>query len=163
MNKKLFFPILSVCLLALTVTWFWQTQTVRLAPNVNFKTINGETIRLADLKGKPTLVTFWATDCPGCIEEIPHLITLHNELARDGLTIIAAAMHYDPPNHVIAMAKSKQLPYAVALDIDGALAKNFDNVQLTPTTFLIDRAGNIVLQKVGVFDLADMRKRLSQL
>jgi hypothetical protein len=61
------------------------------------------------------------------------------------------------------MAKSKQLPYAVALDTDGTLAQNFDNVQLTPTTFLIDQAGNIVVQKIGVFDLADMRQRLTQL
>jgi len=72
-------------------------------------------------------------------------------------------MHYDPPNHVLAMAKSKQLPYAIALDVDGSLAKHFDNVQLTPTTFLIDRMGNIVMQKVGVFDPIDMRQRLAQL
>ena len=163
MNNKIIVPILTVCLTLLIATWFWQTQTVRPAPDVTFKTISGESIRLAELKGKPTLVTFWATDCPGCIEEIPHLIDLHDEFAVSGLTIIATAMHYDPPNHVIEMAKSKQLPYAIALDIDGTLAKQFDNVQLTPTTFLVDRAGNIVMQKIGVFDPGDMRQRLTRL
>lgn len=163
MNKKLFVPILTACLTVLTAAWFWQTQTVRVAPGVTFKTITGESIRLADLRGKPALITFWATDCPGCIEEIPHLIALHSEFAGQGLTVIAAAMHYDPPNHVLEMAKSRQIPYAIALDTDGTLAEHFDNVQLTPTTFLIDRAGNIVMQKVGVFDLADMRQRLTHM
>lgn len=143
--------------------WFWQTQTVREAPSVVFKTIKGENIELAGLIGKPVLVTFWATDCTGCIEEIPHLIALHREHSQQGLTIIAVAMHYDPPNHVLAMAESKQLPYAVALDPDGSLARGFGNVQLTPTTFLIDRNGQIAMQKIGVFELQDMRQRLKQL
>lgn len=151
--------IASIGLLAAAV-WFWQTQPARPAPRVSFKTIKGANITPADLKGKPVLVTFWATDCPGCIEEIPHLIELHRQFGQQGLNIIAVAMHYDPPNHVLAMAEAKQLPYAVALDPSGSLAQNFGNVQLTPTTFLIDRNGRIVMRKVGVFDLRDMRQRL---
>jgi len=149
--------------LIVTGIWFWQTQTTRTAPGVNFKTIKGETIRLTERQGKPTIVTFWATDCPGCIEEIPHLIHLHQKYSQNGLSIIAVAMPYDPPNHVLAMAESKQLPYAIALDPTGELAQAFGDVQLTPTTFLIDRAGNIIMQKVGVFDLTDMQHRIEQL
>lgn len=163
MNSKQIFSIVGVIVLLLAAAWFWQTQTVRPAPDVTFKTIKGDAIRLADLKGKPVIVTFWATDCPGCIEEIPHLISLHDKFAATGLTIIATAMHYDPPNHVTNMAKSRQLPYDISLDPDGMLAQSFNNVQLTPTTFLIDRSGNIVLQKVGVFDLAYMQQRLAEL
>ncbi|MGR8930725.1 MAG: peroxiredoxin family protein [Gammaproteobacteria bacterium] len=142
---------------------FWQTQTVRNAPSVTFKTIKGENINMKALQGKPTLVTFWATDCPGCIEEIPHLIDLHRQYADKSLRIIAVAMHYDPPNHVLAMAESKQLPYAIALDPSAELARAFGNVQLTPTTFLIDQAGKIVFQKLGVFDPMDMQNRLESL
>lgn len=151
-----------ICLLV-TVFWFWQPPTARQAPALGFKTIKGEHIELAGLKGKPVLVTFWATDCPGCIEEIPHLIELHRQYSDAGLTIIAVAMHYDPPNRVVAMAKSKQLPYAVALDPSGSLALGFGNVQLTPSTFLIDRSGRIVMQKIGTFELEDMRQRLNRL
>lgn len=146
-----------------TGLWYWQTQTVRTAPAVSFKTIKGETLSMNALRGKPVIVTFWATDCPGCIEEIPHLISLHQQYSQHGLNIIAVAMHYDPPNHVLAMAESKQLPYAIALDPSGALAQAFGDVQLTPTTFLIDKAGNIVMQKIGVFDLTDMQHRIDQL
>lgn len=163
MNIKSTINILVIAALIITAAWYWQTQTVRTAPDVSFKTIKGETIRLAELQGKPALVTFWATDCPGCIEEIPHLISLHHQYSQTGLSIIAVAMHYDPPNHVLAMAESKQLPYAIALDPTSELAQAFGDVQLTPTTFLIDRTGNIVMQKVGVFDLTDMQHRIEQL
>ena len=163
MNIKSTISILVIAALIITAAWYWQTQTVRTAPDVSFKTIKGETIRLAELQGKPALVTFWATDCPGCIEEIPHLIGLHHQYSQTGLSIIAVAMHYDPPNHVLAMAESKQLPYAIALDPTSELAQAFGDVQLTPTTFLIDRTGNIVMQKVGVFDLTDMQHRIEQL
>ena len=134
-----------------------------MAPAVSFKTIKGETLNMNALRGKPVIVTFWATDCSGCIEEIPHLISLHQQYNSQGLNILAVAMHYDPPNHVLAMAESKQLPYAITLDPSGTLAQAFGDVQLTPTTFLIDRNGNIVMQKIGVFDLADMQRRIDQL
>jgi len=163
MNIKSTISIFLISGLFAAAAWYWQTQTVRTAPDVSFKTIKGETIRLAELRGNPTLVTFWATDCPGCIEEIPHLIELHRQYNQHGLSIIAVSMQYDPPNHVLAMAASKQLPYAIALDPASELAQAFGDVQLTPTTFLIDRAGNIVMQKVGVFDLTDMQHRIEQL
>ncbi|WAR46335.1 peroxiredoxin family protein [Methylomonas rapida] len=153
---------LFIGLLAAAV-WYWQTQTVRVAPAVSFTTIKGENLSLPTLKGKPVIVTFWATDCPGCIEEIPQLVSLYQQYSQQGLNIIAVAMHYDPPNHVREMAESKKLPYAIALDPSGELAQAFGNVQLTPTTFLIDKAGNIIMEKVGVFNLADMKRRLESL
>ncbi|PPD32712.1 MAG: thioredoxin [Methylomonas sp.] len=155
--------ILSLVSLVIAGAWFWQTQTMLTAPNVTFKTIKGDSIDLIDLKGRPVLVTFWATDCPGCIEEIPHLIKLHQQFSPEGLTIVAVAMDYDPPNQVLAMSTAKQLPYAVALDPSGSLAQRFGDVKLTPTSFVIDRNGLIVMQKIGVFDLADMQKRLADL
>lgn len=143
--------------------WLWFSQTQAYAPDIAFKTINGEEIALNALRGKPVLVTFWATDCPGCIEEIPHLIELHRQFHAQGLTIIAVAMHYDPPHHVIAMSEAKQLPYTVVLDLNATHAQAFGNVRLTPTSFLIDQQGKIVAQKTGLFDLADMRQRLQRL
>ncbi len=143
--------------------WFWQIGTISPAPSAHFTTITGKKIDLASLNSKPVIVTFWATDCPGCIKEIPHLIELYNQFHPKGLEIIAVAMYYDPPNHVVAMSKAKQLPYDVALDLKAELAWAFGQVQLTPTTFLISPSGNIVMQKTGVFDIADMKQRLETL
>ncbi|MEM7293269.1 MAG: TlpA disulfide reductase family protein, partial [Pseudomonadota bacterium] len=62
------------------------------APNVTFKTLKGEQIELDDMRGKPVLVTFWATSCVGCMREMPHLIELHHELHASGLEIVGVAM-----------------------------------------------------------------------
>lgn len=124
--------------------------------NIEFRTINGESFDLQSLKGKPVLITFWSTDCPSCIEEIPHLIELHQRYANRGLKIIAVTMQYTPPNQVIAMKEAKQLPYAIALDPDATLAHNFGNVLLTPTSFLINPNGEIDKHIIGSFNLEEM-------
>jgi peroxiredoxin len=146
--------------------WFWQSAQKQLdhpAPKVEFKTLQGRSIELFDLIGKPVLLTFWATDCKSCLEEIPDLVQLHQQFSSDGLTIIAVAMSYDPPNRVLTMTQVKSLPYEVALDPSGSIAQAFGNVKLTPTTFLIDGTGKIVLHHVGKFDLADMTQRIAGL
>jgi len=157
--------LLSLLLLAIISAGLWLgfSKTVTPAPDAIFSTLTGKKIALHDLRGKPVLVTFWATDCPGCIKEIPHLIELYRQYHEQGLEIIAVAMHYDPPSHVVAMAKEQALPYDVALDIQAEHAQAFGDVRLTPTTFLITPDGSIALQKIGEFDLADMKTRIETL
>ncbi|MGR8934345.1 MAG: peroxiredoxin family protein [Gammaproteobacteria bacterium] len=143
--------------------WVWLNLPAAPAPDVTFTTVTGKPIALKSLQGKPVLVTFWATDCPGCIEEIPHLIELYNVYHPKGLELIAVAMSYDVPSHVAAMRESKQLPYDIALDLKAEHAHAFGDVRLTPTTFLIGPDGRIQLQKIGAFDLDDMRIRIETL
>lgn len=133
------------------------------APNIVISTITDSKVSIASLQGKPTLITFWATDCPGCIKEIPHLKALHADYSPKGVNIIAIAMQHDKPDHVIAMTKDRELPYTIALDPTGEAAKAFGNVRLTPTTFLLAPDSTITMQKLGVFDENMMRQRLDQL
>ena len=149
--------------LLITGIWFWQSQIITPAPHVTFTTITGKKIELAKLQSNPVIVTFWATDCPGCIKEIPHLIELYNQFHPQGLEIIAVAMYYDPPSHVVAMTKAKQIPYDVALDLKAEHAYAFGQVQLTPTTFLISSTGIIIKQNTGEFDITDMKHQLENL
>ena len=132
-------------------------------PDVTFTTITGKKIALKDLRGKPVIVTFWATDCPACIKEIPHLIDLYTQYHKQGLEIIAVAMYYDPPNHVVTMTEDQQLPYNVALDLKAEHAYAFGDVQLIPSTFLISPDGLIALKKTGAFDPAEMKTRIETL
>jgi peroxiredoxin len=127
------------------------------APDVTFATITGQKIALKELRGKPVIVTFWATDCPGCIKEIPHLIDLYNQYHQQGLEIIAVAMYYDPPNHVVTLTEDQHLPYHVALDLTAEIAHAFGDVQLIPSTFLISPDGLIALKKTGTFDPAELK------
>ena len=130
------------------------------APDIHLETLDGKSISLVSLRGKPTLLTFWATDCPGCLKEIPHLKKLHHDFSDDGLTVIAVAMSFDKVSNVTAMTKEKQLPYLIALDSQGSAAKAFGDVRLTPTNFLIAPDGRIAFHKIGEFDVSDMRARI---
>ena len=146
-------------LLVAGVAFVWLSpEGLARAPEVSVKTIDGRDIRLADLRGRPVLVTFWATSCPGCIKEMPHLIELYQALHPRGFELIGIAMSYDPPNHVMQMAKSRRIPYPVALDIDGAAARAFGDVRLTPSSFLIAPDGRVVHQKIGEMDMKKLRR-----
>ena len=157
-NRGALFTLFTVALLG-TLAWLWfAPASLKTSPDISLMTIKGEEIQLASLQGKPLLVTFWATTCPGCIKEIPHLIELYNELAPQGLEIIGIAMDYDPPNRVLAMSKARNLPYPIALDIHADAARAFGNVRLTPTSFLIAADGRIVYRKVGTINMVRLRE-----
>lgn len=131
------------------------------APEVTFTTIAGKKIALQDWRGKPVIVTFWATDCPSCMKEIPHLLDLYRQFHPRGLEMIAVAMAYDPPRHVVEMTRARQLPYDVALDFNSAHALAFGDVTFTPTTFLITPEGRIADRAVGVFDYPSWQGRIA--
>lgn len=123
-----------------------------LMPELSFKDMDGQSHSLADYKGKPILVIFWATDCPGCIAEMPELITLHNDYASQGLTMIGVAMPHDSIEHIQTMRANKKLPYTITWDKDGTISQAFGNVRVTPTHFLINPEGEIVMRKIGVLN-----------
>jgi len=124
------------------------------APQAVFATLGGEKIALDSLRGKVVLINFWATSCPGCIQEMPDLVKTWQKYHSRGLETIAVAMSYDPPEYVRQFSEKNGLPFTVALDVGGAVAQAFGNVSVTPTTFVIDKQGRIVQQYVGEPDFA---------
>ena len=141
--------------------WVWLAPAgLKDSPDITLLTIDGEELQLASLRGQPLLLTFWATSCPGCIREMPHLIELYEELSPQGLEVIGVAMSYDKPSHVLSMRKARNIPYPVALDIHGAAAQAFGNVRLTPTSFLIAPDGRIIFQKIGEMDMPKLRNNI---
>lgn len=135
----------------------------KAAPVVTFTTITGKKIALEKLRGKPVIVTFWATDCPACVKEIPHWVELYRQFHGRGLELLAVSMFYDPPSHVVSMANAERLPYDVVLDFAGEQARAFGNVELTPTTFVIDSAGIIVEHRIGAIDPDKMHTLIEKL
>jgi len=133
------------------------------APDIEFTFIDGTRKTMADFLGHPALVVFWATSCKTCIKEIPHLIKLHKELHPGGLEIIAVAMPYDPPTHVITYASSMKIPYPVALDVQGKVVQAFGKVQVTPTTFLISPKGEVKQHIVGKLNIDQLRRKIVNL
>jgi peroxiredoxin len=80
---------------------------------------------------------------------MPRLVEAYNKFAPRGYEMIAVAMSYDHPNQVAEFAQRRALPFKVALDSSGEIAKAFGNVRATPTTFLVDKRGRILKQYLG--------------
>ena len=154
--------IALVVVLVAMATWF-MSPGLRAAPPLVGKTLDGQTLTLEQYRGKPVLVTFWATTCPSCIEEIPHLIELYRELNPKGLQIIGVAMAYDPPEQVRAMVKQRQIPYPIVLDTQEHIAREFDNVRLTPTTVLISPEGRIAHYRLGLLDMPKLKDSIQKM
>ncbi len=163
--KKLIFPAIAVVILATAITLliFLGSKELDAAPEISLNIIDGRKIELSALQGKPLLVTFWATTCPTCVKEIPNLIKFYNELDNDEMEIIAIAMPYDPPNLVVELSERENIPYPVALDINGNAVKAFGDVQVTPTSFLIDAAGNVVQKNYGEINIEELRQKVKAL
>jgi peroxiredoxin len=132
------------------------------APDVTFGTLQGETLTTASLRGKVVLVNFWATSCVTCIKEMPGLAETARKYSDRGVEIVAVAMSYDPPSHVLQYAEKNALPFKVALDLRGEIARGFGDVQQTPTTFVLDRRGNIVKKYLGEPDFAELHGLLEK-
>jgi len=136
---------------------------LREAPPLVGQTLDGRTLSLAQLRGKPVLVTFWATTCPSCVEEMPHLIELYRELNPKGLEIVGVAMAYDPPEQVRAMVRQRQIPYPIVLDTQERIAREYDNVRLTPTTVLVSPEGRIAHYRLGLLDMPKLRDTIQKM
>ena len=129
----------------------------------NMVSISGENISTHELRGKVYLINFWATDCPGCINEMPELINTYNNYNKQNFEVIAVAMFYDPPNRVISFAKAQNLPFPVVLDIEKKIMNNFNDIKLTPTSILIDHKGRIVNTIIGEINFLEFNQNLEAL
>lgn len=149
--KKLLIGVIAV--VALAGAGFWQLSgPAKTAPDVTFTSLTGAKITTKDLRGKVVLVKFWATSCVTCVQQMPDMIKTYDELAPKGYRAIAVAMQYDPPNYVLNYAQTRHLPFTVAIDAQGEIAKAFGDIKLTPTAFLIDKQGHIIKRYLGNYD-----------
>ena len=133
------------------------------APDSTFVLLDGSQARTADLQGKVTLVNFWATTCVTCVKEMPALVDTHLKYAPRGYDTVAVAMSYDPPAWVLNFAQSRQLPFKVAIDNTGDIAKAWGDVKLTPTTYLLDKQGRIVKRYVGEPEMGALHQLIEEL
>ena len=157
--KKWLVPLVALLLFAgLAVAVMQKPQ----APEVTFTTLDGQKISMQDLRGKTVLVNFWATDCPGCIKEMPELIDTYRQYKDKNFVVIAVAMPYDPPAQVANYTREKNLPFAVMHDGYGEMVKAFGDVNLTPTSFIFDAQGNRLQKIIGELNFAELRKLLNQ-
>jgi peroxiredoxin len=149
---------LCVALLSLLVACSSQT-----APESNFVLLDGSRMSTSQLRGKVTLVNFWATSCTTCVAEMPQVIATYVKYQAQGFDTVAVAMSYDPPSYVVNFAQTRKLPFKVAIDNTGDIAQAWGDVKLTPTTYLLDKQGAIVKRYVGTPNFAELHQLIEKL
>jgi peroxiredoxin len=154
----------------LTLTAFLLSAALALpgcgqeqAPESSFVLLDGSKISSSQLKGKVTLVNFWATSCTTCVAEMPEIVATYQQYKDKGYDTLAVAMSYDPPSYVVNFAQTRGLPFKVAIDNTGVVAKDWGDVKLTPTTYLLNKRGEIVKRYVGAPDFSELHRLLEKL
>jgi len=160
--KKIIYAAALAIALAVGVGVYLNTG-VSAAPASTFVLLDGSTKSTDDLKGKVTLVNFWATSCVTCVAEMPKVIATYDKYKGRGYDTLAVAMSYDPPSYVVNFVETRKLPFKVAIDNTGAVAQAWGDVKLTPTTYIVNKRGEIVKRYVGEPDFAELHKLIEKL
>jgi thiol-disulfide isomerase/thioredoxin len=111
--------------------------------NLKLRDMNGIEVNLADFKGKPLMLNFWATWCPPCLEEIPYFVELAKKYKDDDLVILGISTD-DTPDQVKPFAGKLNMNYPVLIGLDQPdVEKAFGAMWAIPVTIFVKKDGNI--------------------
>lgn len=153
---------IGALVLALAGAGYATLNSSQAAPDVTFISLAGDKVSTHSLRGKVVMVNFWATSCTTCVKEMPQMVETYNKFKGQGLEFVAVAMKYDPPNYVLNFTETRKLPFTVAMDSGGDLARSFGDVALTPTTFVIGKDGKIIKRYVGEPEFGELHALLQK-
>ena len=131
-------------------------------PKWNLKDVHGQAISSEQFKGKVVVVDFWATWCGPCRTEIPGYVDLQRRYGKDGLAIVGVSLDQAGPKVVEEFVKKFGVNYQMVMGDDDVQAA-FGGMDAIPTTFLIDRAGQIRDKKIGAEPAEDYEKKVTAL
>lgn len=144
-----------------------QKKEGKMAANFTWIGSDGKEHSLEEYQGKVVLVNFWGTWCPPCRRELPDLVKLRNELGPKGFEIIGINVGEQAPgggsviDHVNSFAQKNSLAYPLVIaDDEQTLESAYGGIRGVPTTFVVNRKGEIINTMVGGRDEATFRKAI---
>jgi len=120
----------------------------RPAPNFSLPGLDGQMVSLADYRGKVVLLNIWATWCPPCVEEMPSMEKLYQELNGDGFEILAVSIDESGVQDVRPFMQKHKLSFPVLMDPEGTI-KGLYRTTGVPESFVIDKDGTLVEIVIG--------------
>ena len=129
-----------------------KAADTKAMPAFSLNDIDDTVFDSASLQGKVVIIDFWATWCPPCKKEIPHFIELHEEYKDQGLLVVGISVDEDI-NALEEFVKDNNVNYiSLKMDKEQKIVGLFGGIKGIPTTFIVDREGNIVEKFVGYRD-----------
>jgi len=115
------------------------------------KSVEGKAVRFSDYRNRPVIVDFWATWCVPCRASMPHLSTMQERYGKNGLAVIGMSVDESGPAPVKKFATGLGVKFTIAMANDEVLDA-YGPIRSIPTTFFINRKGEIVRRVVGYID-----------
>lgn len=142
--------IVSCCSAAIAL-FASPAVALEIAPTFAIRTLEGKSIRTSDFKGQPVVLDFWATWCTPCRASIQHLDQLQSRYRDRGLVVIGLSVDDSSPVAVRRYATQLGLKFRLAMATEHVL-DDYGPIRSIPTTFFINRRGEIVRRVVGYVD-----------
>ncbi len=173
MMKKILLTILLLTSFSLNADWqqpelshnLTEIKKVILASDFALQNMDEEIIKLSDYRGKVVLLNFWATWCPPCVRELPSMERLQGLVGREAFKVIAINQ-MEAPDDVFAFTGQLTIEptFEIVFDTDSKVSQAYA-VRGLPTTYLIDKKGNIRYRAVGgrEFDHVEVVRQIKQL
>lgn len=129
------------------------------APHFSLNTFDGDPISLEQYVGKPVFVNFWASWCPPCRAEMPHMVEIYEEYQNEVHFLGVNMGHQDIESQALDFIEEYKVPYTNVIDRDGTVARLYQ-VTAFPTTIVLDKNGVVVYRKVGGMTKAEMKSAI---
>jgi cytochrome c biogenesis protein CcmG/thiol:disulfide interchange protein DsbE len=168
---------LAICIAACSLAHAADTRAAlapqearKPAPDFVLLNAAGKTVALSSFKGKPLLLDLWATDCGGCVKEIPSFIDIHHAFGSQGLAVVGISMDIlyedlkgpaEAWRLVNPFVEAHKVDYPILMGDDG-ITKRY-SVEVLPVTYLIDRRGRIAATYIGVVDKSNVEANVKAL
>lgn len=123
----------------------------RTAPPFAVRSVEGKALKLSDFKGRPVVIDFWATWCKPCRATMPHLEALQKRYETNGLVIMGLSVDEEAPAAVKKYVQELGVSFRIAMASEKML-DDYGPVRQIPTTFFINRQGEVVRRVVGYID-----------
>ena len=131
-------PLLLACGLGSACA---AVQLSTSAPDFTLRSVAGANLRLQEQRGQVVMVNFWATWCPPCRQEMPHLNRIYDKYRASGFVLLGVNID-DDPRAAADLAAKLGVKFPVLLDTDKKVSRAYD-MSAMPATLLIDRDGRV--------------------
>jgi len=134
----------------------------KAAPEWQLSDVDGKAVKLSDFKGKVVILDFWATWCPPCRREIPGFVSIQRKYADKGFTVIGVSVDEQGPSVVKPFMHQLGMNYPVVMGTPKVVL-DYGGITAIPTTFVIDRQGDVVTAYEGFTDQATFESVIAPL